>query len=66
MTFLQISWLWSVAPIPFVLLWATWLRAPDWVRENTTWRARAKAGAAVLVPALTLCHVVLYCIRCRL
>ncbi len=36
MTLLHISWTWSVAPIPLVLLCATWLRAPDWIRENTT------------------------------
>ena len=45
------SWLWTVAPIPLVLLWATWLRAPDWVRENKTWKARGRAAAAILVPS---------------
>jgi hypothetical protein len=54
MLLLQVNWLWTVVPIPFVLLWATWLRAPDWIRENTTWAARLRAGAAVLVPALVL------------
>ncbi len=50
---LGVSYLWSVAPIPLVLLWATWLRAPDWISENTTWHARLKA-AVVIIPALTL------------
>ncbi|MEX0675663.1 MAG: hypothetical protein WD063_01220 [Pirellulales bacterium] len=54
MFMLRVSWLWSVVPIPFVLFWATWLRAPDWIRENTSWAARLRACAAVLVPALVL------------
>ena len=51
---LNVSWWWSVAPILPVLLWATWLRAPDWARENTTWSARVRCGAVVLAPALLL------------
>jgi hypothetical protein len=51
MHFLHASWLWSVAPIPLVLLWATWLRAPDWILEQTNWSARTKAAAAFLLPA---------------
>jgi MFS family permease len=50
----HVSWLWSVAPIPLVLLWATWWRAPDWAHENTSWAARRRAAAAVLVPAAAL------------
>ncbi len=38
---LGISWLWSVAPIPLVLLLATWLRAPDWLAERSGWRGCA-------------------------
>ena len=45
------AWLWTVLPVPLVLLWATWLRAPDWVRENASWPARLRAAAAVVVPA---------------
>ena len=41
---MQVSFLWSVAPIPLVLLWATWLRAPDWVSENTRWRCAIPSG----------------------
>jgi hypothetical protein len=51
---MQVSFLWSVAPIPLVLLWATWLRAPDWVSESTRWRARLRAAAAILAPAVAL------------
>lgn len=54
MLFLQVAWWWSVWPIPLVLLWATWLRAPDWMREKATWTARGKAAAAVAAPALAL------------
>src|SRR5690606_33415605 len=50
----QLSWLVFVLPIPLVLLWATWLRAPDWIAENTTWRARWKASSVAVVPALLL------------
>jgi hypothetical protein len=57
MSVLHIPWWWSVAPIPLVLLGATWLRSPDWINENVTWRARLRAGAVVLVPALALCIV---------
>jgi hypothetical protein len=51
---LGLSWTAFVLPIPFVLLAATWLRAPDWVAENIQWSARLRAGAIVLVPAVAL------------
>jgi len=51
---LGVGWWWSVAPIPLVLLWATWWRAPDWVRENSSWPARGRAAAAVGLPAILL------------
>ncbi len=51
---MSLSWLMFIAPIPLVLLWATWLRAPDWIVENATWRARLKAGSTVVVPTLAL------------
>jgi hypothetical protein len=54
MVALQVNWLWSVVPIPLLLMWATWLRAPDWVRENTSFKARACAAAALIVPAFAL------------
>jgi ABC-2 family transporter protein len=58
MQLLGLSWVWTVAPIPLVLLWATWRRAPDWVRENATWQARRRAAFTVLVPAVALCLLV--------
>ncbi|HEX4000929.1 MAG TPA: hypothetical protein VHX65_20455 [Pirellulales bacterium] len=45
---------WSVAPLPLVLLGATWLRAPDWATESRRWGARARAAAILLVPAIAL------------
>lgn len=60
MDIMKVNWLWSVAPIPLVLLWATWLRAPDWVRENTSLIARLKATVVVLIPATVLLIAVPY------
>jgi hypothetical protein len=51
---MRLSWLYFLVPIPLVFYFATWLRVPDWISENTTWRARTKAAAAVMVPALVL------------
>lgn len=39
MNFWGLSWLWSLAPIPPVLLLASWLRAPDWLLERNGVRA---------------------------
>ena len=50
MQFLEISWLWSLCPIPLVLLFATWLRTPDWILERNTWRGWLRI-AAVLTSA---------------
>lgn len=52
--FMQLSWLTYLIPIPFILFFATWLRASDWILENTTWAARFKAVGVVLVPAVLL------------
>ncbi len=45
---------WSALPIPLVLMYATWLRAPDWISENRRWSARIRAAAVVLVPMCAL------------
>ena len=58
MQLLGLSWLWTAAPIALVLLWATWRRAPDWVRENATWQARRRAAFTVIVPTVVLCLLV--------
>jgi hypothetical protein len=54
MNTMEVSFLWSVWPIPLVLLFATWLRAPDWVSENKRWSARARVALAVLIPAAAI------------
>ncbi|HTQ39696.1 MAG TPA: hypothetical protein VMJ32_11755, partial [Pirellulales bacterium] len=51
---LQVPFWWSVWPIPLVLLLATWLRAPDWTRENYRWPAWTRLAASVLVPCAIL------------
>jgi hypothetical protein len=58
MQLLGLSWLLTVGPISLVLLWATWRRAPDWVRENATWQAGRRAAFTVIVPAIALCLLV--------
>ncbi|HEY2761582.1 MAG TPA: hypothetical protein VGI75_12585, partial [Pirellulales bacterium] len=45
---------WSALPIPLVLMYATWLRAPDWISENKRWSARIRAAAVMLVPMAAL------------
>ncbi|MGE3316956.1 MAG: ABC transporter permease [Planctomycetaceae bacterium] len=42
--------IWTVGPIPIVLLLATLLRAPDWLLERTGWRRWPKIAAAILLP----------------
>lgn len=41
---------WSVAPVPVVLLLATWLRAPDWISGRNTWRGWLRVALAAVVP----------------
>ncbi len=51
---MQLSWVYFVVPVPVIFIFATWLRAPDWISENVTWHGRFKAAAAVILPALVL------------
>ena len=44
----------SVAPLPLIFLWASWLRAPDWIDYRTTWRARGKLIASLTIPLLAV------------
>jgi hypothetical protein len=44
----------TIVPIPLVLLFATWLRAPDWIAENRRWSARLTAAAVLVVPAVAI------------
>jgi hypothetical protein len=51
---MRLSFWWMVLPIPAVLLFATWLRAPDWVRENSRWSARLRVAAVLTIPAAVM------------
>ncbi len=54
MAMLEVPWVWSVAPIPVVLLFTTWLRAPDWLLERNTPRAWLRVGLSLAIPATIL------------
>jgi hypothetical protein len=54
MWFWQVSWLWSVLPIPVALLLATRLRAADWLLERNTLRAWLRPVLSLLIPAAAL------------
>lgn len=54
MWFWEVPWLWSVVPIPLVLLLATRVRARDWLLERNTPRAWLRTAAATLLPAIAL------------
>ncbi len=54
MWYLSVPWIWSVAPIPLLLLLASWLRAPDWLLERNTLRAWLRPALALIVPAVSL------------
>jgi ABC-type transport system involved in multi-copper enzyme maturation permease subunit len=47
---LRVPLAWSMAPVPLILLGATWLRAPDWLLERTSLRARVQAFASIVIP----------------
>ena len=51
---LQVPLWFSVAPLPLIFLWASWLRAPDWIDYRTTWRARGKLIASLMIPLLAI------------
>jgi hypothetical protein len=52
--FLGVPWLWSVVPIPLVLLLATWLRAPYWLLERNTLRAWLPTALCLAVPTAAI------------
>lgn len=52
--------LWSAGPLPILLLWSTWLRAPDWITEQTSWRAKLQAAISLASPALLVLGVIAY------
>jgi hypothetical protein len=52
----------SIAPIPLCLLLATWLRAPDWIVEQATWRSRLRAAMSIGGP-LAAVGIAVICYR---
>ncbi|HUT90508.1 MAG TPA: ABC transporter permease [Thermoguttaceae bacterium] len=51
---LGVPWLWSVAPIPVVLLLATFVRTPNWLLERKTLRAWLPTALTLAVPAVAI------------
>jgi len=51
---LQISWFWSVAPLPPALLLATWFRTPHWLLQRNGLRGWLLPGLALLIPTAAL------------
>jgi len=51
---LGVPWLWSVAPIPVVLLLATLVRTPNWLLERKTLRAWLPTALTLAVPAAAI------------
>ncbi len=58
MHFWGISWLWSAAPIPVVLLLATRVRTRNWLLERNTLRAWLPMVLVLAIPALAILTVV--------
>ncbi len=54
MVFGDVPLAWSVVPVPFVLLLATWLYAPDWIEERWNRRVALRLATVVGVPMLLL------------
>lgn len=61
MHYWQVSWLWSILPIPFALLLATRLRTGDWLLDRNTLRGWLRPGLALLIPAIILLVAVPLC-----
>ncbi len=56
----NVNLLWSVAPIPLILLFATWATANDWIKERRSRAAIARKAMLLAVPALLICSFVIY------
>ena len=54
MAYLQVSWLWSAAPIPVALLLATRLRTAGWLVERSDARAWFWPATALVLPAVAI------------
>ncbi len=50
----EVPLVWSVAPIPWFLLLATWRRAPDWLLQRNRARAWLRPALTLAVPAVLL------------
>ncbi len=50
----EVPLVWSVAPIPWFLLLATWLRTPGWLLQRNRARAWLRPALALAVPAVLL------------
>jgi len=62
MWYMEVPLWFSVVPIPVALLWASWLRAPDWMNERVRWRHRWKLLLSVVVPLAAVVGAVI-CFR---
>lgn len=51
---IELSWWWSVAPLPVALLVATWLRTGDWMAERSGPRALMRAIGPVGLTAVAV------------
>jgi hypothetical protein len=49
---LGVWWVVSSLPLPLIFWWVTWLYAPKWIQERTTWRVRIVTAASIVVPLL--------------
>jgi len=47
---LEVPLWFAVLPIPLIAVWASWLRAPEWLSEKTRWRARLKLLFSLAIP----------------
>ncbi|HJN10527.1 MAG TPA: hypothetical protein QF564_17705 [Pirellulaceae bacterium] len=49
---MRVWWVVSLLPLPLIFLWATWLYAPKWIQQRTSWRVRIATAASIMVPIL--------------
>jgi hypothetical protein len=60
MLWLNVPLFFSVWPIPFVLLWATRLRAADWMLERGGFKSWLRLGTMIIVPGVLIVSVMIY------
>ena len=51
---MRVWWVVSLLPLPLILLWATWLYAPKWIQQRTSWRVQIATAASIIMPILTV------------